>query len=334
MPLLAVIAAVSFLAACGGGSPSGPSSAEGVTLSGTVLDASAFTIRSASGVRTMSAADTITVTVQGTSISTTVAPDGTFTLRGLPAGTITLVFTSGGTTLGTATIDSVAPNQQVTVTVLVSGGSVTVVDEQRNGIGHGDVEVEGTVQTIVSVNASADSRFTVNGKTVIARAGQTAIRVGNKSRSATDIQVGQRVHVKGTYQAAEGTVTPVLASEIILQGSSGGGGGETPGSGNPNASCIIEGGRVGAGIELEGTVSSGGSTHFVMNTNGNRGSNISVDASGASFQCNGGGPNAPTPDQCKASVKSGAKVHVSGSLTSCSTTAAAVDARSVKVQGK
>jgi hypothetical protein len=95
-------------------------------------------------------------------------------------------------------------------------------------------------------------------------------------------------------------------------------------------SCMISGGRTGDGIELEGNVASGSSSRFKLSVNGNRsGGLVDVDASGASFQCKG---DKTGSSECKASVKSGAKVHVRGTLDACSQSAALVKASEVKVQ--
>ncbi len=142
--------------------------------------------------------------------------------------------------------------------------------------------------------------------------------------------VGQRVHVKGSWLPPEGTAQPVLALEVKLQDTQ-----SAQPSPSPNpASCAISGGRVGDGIELEGNVSSGSSAGFRLQVNGNRASSlVDVDTAGASFQCTpASGPNAPTPAQCQAQVASGAKVHVRGTLTSCSASAAQVRASEVRVQ--
>ena len=104
---------------------------------------------------------------------------------------------------------------------------------------------------------------------------------------------------------------------------------DNPGQGN-NKACMIEGGKVGRGIELEGNVASGDSSHFKMSINGNRsGGLVDVSANGASFQCKG---DKTSSAQCKAKVGDGAKVHVSGSLDSCSQNAAQVTASKVMVQ--
>jgi hypothetical protein len=93
--------------------------------------------------------------------------------------------------------------------------------------------------------------------------------------------------------------------------------------------CAIEGGKQGEGIELEGAVDSGTPDAFVMTVNGNRSSEpVAVDASGASFTCNGDKGN---PD-CRASLKIGAKVHVRGTLKLCTISEAQVTATEVKIQ--
>ena len=108
-------------------------------------------------------------------------------------------------------------------------------------------------------------------------------------------------------------------------GNAGNGGGGDGGA----KTCMIEGGKVGSNIELEGNVESGGSGQFRLKVNGNRASGlVDVSASGASYKCNG---NKGSSD-CKANLRSGAKVHVRGNLTSCSTSAASVTATEVMIQ--
>ncbi len=94
--------------------------------------------------------------------------------------------------------------------------------------------------------------------------------------------------------------------------------------------CIVEGGKVGRKIELEGNVDSGNATAFKMKINGERSSGlVDVNALNAQFKCNGDkGSAAP----CKDSVKPHAKVHVSGTLMTCTTINAQVTATEVKVQ--
>ena len=68
-----------------------------------------------------------------------------------------------------------------------------------------------------------------------------------------------------------------------------------------------------------------------MAVNGRSGTPVDVSASSASFRCIGGA-KAATDAECKASVKAGAKVHVRGTLMTCTPSAAQVTAVEVKVQ--
>lgn len=123
------------------------------------------------------------------------------------------------------------------------------------------------------------------------------------------------------------TTTTVVLVKVEING--------TDETDNETKTCLINGGRVGEGIELEGSVSSvisvSGRT-FLMAVNGERASGpVSVDASGASIDCAGikGTCDATTLPTL---LKAGAKVHVRGTLTSCSMAAAQVTATEVKFQ--
>ena len=157
----------------------------------------------------------------------TVAADGTFTLRGLPAGTFTLVFHHGTERIGTLEFEQVAANQQITITVRLVGDEVVLVDEDRRGIGHAGIELEGLVDNVIAVNPAGDSRFVIAGRVVIARPGVTAIRRGTTALTVTDIAAGMRVHVKGT--TIEGS-TDILAYEIKIQQDEANPDGGTPGT--------------------------------------------------------------------------------------------------------
>ncbi len=116
------------------------------------------------------------------------------------------------------------------------------------------------------------------------------------------------------------TTTTVVLVKIEING--------TDTTDNETKTCLIDGGRAGEGIELEGSVSSVSGKTFQMSVNGNRsGGPVSVDTSGASFDCAG------VKGTCDATLlKAGAKVHVSGTLTTCTLTAAQVKGTQVKFQ--
>ena len=69
--------------------------------------------------------------------------------------------------------------------------------------GHGDVEIEGLVSAVLLLDPVGESRFTIDGKTVVARPGETAIREGNQARTASDVTVGHQVHINGVGLPAE-----------------------------------------------------------------------------------------------------------------------------------
>jgi hypothetical protein len=104
----------------------------------------------------------------------------------------------------------------------------------------------------------------------------------------------------------------------------------SPTSSPSPTACIVKDGRLGQGIELEGNVSSGDDKAFKMSAAQATGL-VDVSSASASFRCIGGA-KAPTDAECRASVKAGAKVHVRGTLMTCSATKADVTAIEVKVQ--
>ncbi len=186
-----------------------------------------------------------------------------------------------------------------------AGGSITVTVKEVPSItvkvsGNGTFELEdlpaGTFTLVFSVNG-----------TVI---GEIQVQVVS---GATEIKIVVRI--------TEGSV--VLVNITFDTGT------ENDNSGDASKTCIISGGKVAQGIELEGNVASGNSSSFKMDVNGNRSSGlVDVNASGASFKCNG----QTKSSDCKTTLATGAKVHVRGTLTSCSTSAASVTATEVMVQ--
>ena len=314
------IAAVALLAACGG-NPAGPSGdSQGVVLRGTVQGAE--TLRAASLAARASAA-TVTVSVlENPSITATVGADGSFTLRGLPEGGFTLVFRNGVAEVGRLAFSEVKPNQEITVTVQVSDSGVLLLEQQRNGIGHGDVEIEGLVGQVLTLSPTGDSRFLIDGRTVVARPGQTAVREGNRSRNIEDITEDRRVHVKGVWLPMEGSTQPVLAHEIKLQGDDADDGEDDNDDDDvpqgPKQACAT-----GQKIQVEGKIS------------GKAGSTITVNQQGkGEFACEIGGARIRkgnttyTVDQ----LQVGWRVHVSGTTQGPSGAACRVAADEVKVQ--
>jgi len=226
-PTRRLTAAVALLAGlslvgCGSGSPFAATdiNGSGTVLHGTVLNmAPGFS----ASLRAFSGADhgEITVTVQDTDITTTVGEDGTFVLRGLPDGDITLLFTDGDAFLGSIVLAGVLPNQELIVSVEVTDTGVDLIEDQRNGIGHGDIEIQGDIDSVESIDVAGDSLFVIAGYEVVARPGTTAIRRGNERLTVEDLSEGDQVHVKGVWMPLENGLDAseqqVLAHEIKLQ---------------------------------------------------------------------------------------------------------------------
>jgi len=306
-----LIFATAALMACGG-NPAGPD-AQGIVVRGSVQGAG--TLRAASAGAASAATVTVSV-LEAPSISTTVAGDGSFTLRGLPEGAFTLVFKNGTAEIGRLTFAEVKANQEITLTVQVSDAGVVLLEEQRNGIGHGDVEIEGNVGQIVALNPTGDSRFVINGRAVVARPGETAVREGNRSRNIEDVTQGRHVHVKGVWLPMEGSTQPVLAHEIKLQGDDGEDVGGTPTA--PGKACAA-----GSKVEVEGIIAA------------KSGSTITVNQQGKGpFACEVGSARIRKGNTTYtvAQLQAGWRVHVSGTALGDSGGTCRVAADEVKVQ--
>jgi hypothetical protein len=204
-----------LVAGCGGGGNADTVVEAGTTAKSTIV-LGKLTNPVKAAMMPMAAGDPITVYVlSDPNITATVGTDGTFTLRGLPAGSFTLVFKQGDDEVGRLVFAEVAANQQITISVQLVDSEVVLVDEDRRGIGNAGVEIEALVDNVVVLNAAGDSRFVIGARSVVARPGVTAIREGNTRKTVEDVTVGRRVHVKGTTVADS---TDVLAFEIKLQG--------------------------------------------------------------------------------------------------------------------
>jgi hypothetical protein len=238
------------------------------------------------------------------------------------AAVIAAVVTGGCGSEG-PTGSSAAGGVGVQGVVLGNGASVSAADTQTSSSGAKKVtvKVEGTSLT-VDVSASGTFQFTgIPSGTFTLVFLADGVEIGRVVVSAAD---GSEVKI--VVQVTAGTLVVV---EIKVESpTSAPSPGATPAT---SSSCMVNGGTQGQGIELEGDVFSGSSAGFKITVNGRSSVPVDVNTSGASFRCIGSAKT--TSDaECKASVKPGAKVHVSGTLTSCSSSAALVTAAEVKVQ--
>lgn len=210
----------------------------------------------------------------------------------------------------------------VAVQGVVTGGGTAVAAasgaQAAAGPGKVTVKVEGTT---ITAEVGANGTFELKG--IPSGTFTLVFLVDGVEIGRVVVNAAEGAEVKITVQIQNSTLVVI---EIRVEG------GETPGGPTTPATCIIDGGTVGQGIQLEGNVSSGNSGAFKLAVNGARaGGLVDVSASSASFRCIGGA-KAPTDAECKASLKAGAMVHVSGALLACSTMAAQVTATEVKVQ--
>jgi len=106
-------------------------------------------------------------------------------------------------------------------------------------------------------------------------------------------------------------------------------------SASPTA-CIIDDGRTGQKVEVEGTVASGTSASFMLKVGADDDRSpgtVTVTTSGTTkFKCGGDDDNSAPSTTCTATLKTGSKVHVKGTLMSCTSTTAAVTATEVQIQ--
>lgn len=179
--------------ACGGRgstSPAAPSpvaAPSGATIIGTVQSGGSAMLAATTG----SAAAGLTVTVVGTSISTTVSGTGQFTLTGVPSGSMQLRFSGPGVD-ATITI-SVQGEETITITIAVNGSRAEVRDEGHEN--HGDAELHGTVVEL-SGTAAAFS-FRIGGRPVRGDSATEFRGDGGRSDSFAELDNGDRVEVKG-----------------------------------------------------------------------------------------------------------------------------------------
>jgi hypothetical protein len=237
--VLVAVAGLGLLLAGCGGSPTSPSSVgAGVNLHGVALgDSTSAT--STPGFHAMSGSSGITVTVDGTSISTKISGNGTFELKGLPPGGFTLTFTSNGVTLGTITISNVPTQAEIDVVIHITT-TVTLVKVEINGTDttadndatktcviqggrvNEEIELEGDVKSATS--GSKTFQIAVNGErgeggTVTVDASKATFDCAGVKGTcdATLLVTGAKVHVRGTLNSCTTTTAMVTASEVKFQ---------------------------------------------------------------------------------------------------------------------
>jgi uncharacterized protein DUF5666/carboxypeptidase-like protein len=193
-------------AACGGKGGSSPTSPTGngsssasAVITGSVQGAAGAFTAAGSG----AAITGVTVTVVGTNISATVDAAGRFTLTNVPTGTVQLQLTGGGAN-ATVTISTVEASQTIDVVLTVAGTSASLDSEVRSGAG--EAQLEGRVESLPPTMPALT--FKSAGRTVKTDS-STRFVDGSQSRSFADLQIGMRIHAKGTLAGDSFTATVV-----------------------------------------------------------------------------------------------------------------------------
>lgn len=182
--LSVVVVALAFaVVGCSGSSPTSPSevlaspstqaagnASQGATLTGWFLGSGSGRLLR----ELVTEVDDLTVSVLAgeKEIGSVKVVNGTFALRGLPEGILTLLFKNGIVEVDRLTIGGVKVNQQIVIVVELVDGQVNLLEQTRNGIGHGDIEIEGTARNIRMGNHPMEGSFDVvkGGRPLPARA--------------------------------------------------------------------------------------------------------------------------------------------------------------------
>jgi hypothetical protein len=211
-----VVALAASTVACGSSmSATGPSgsSGSGAVISGRVNVGSSAALSSAQFPLAVvvavplanSSSTTVTVSIVGSDIQSTVDGNGNFTLTNVPGGTVSLRFQGKGSD-ATLTIMGVEPDDRLQISVTLNGNNARLDSRQSSGNGRG-VEVNGRID---SIDAGART-LRVGSQSVLVQQ-STSIRHGNRTFAFSDLRVGDHIQVKG---ARDGTT--LVASEIKVE---------------------------------------------------------------------------------------------------------------------
>lgn len=199
------------LAACGKTMTASPLSPDAVnsSVSSAILSGTVGTgLGSGLASTTTGGATGLTITVAGTSTSTTPDAMGRFRLLVTPSGNVQLKISGPGVE-STATVGAVSAGDTIEITITLNGGAAEIQDQDRSS-GEGR-EIEGRVEAIPPTTAAGS--FTVAGKTVTTTASTVYKKSDGGTATFADILIGARVHVK----AAPSTGTVITATEVNIQ---------------------------------------------------------------------------------------------------------------------
>jgi hypothetical protein len=209
--------------ACGTNNPTGPSGM--ATIEGTVNPGSVASVSSARVFSAGSTSASVTVSVVGTSLSTTTDSAGHFVLSGVAQGNAMLRFQGPGID-ATVEISGLVAGQTLTITVHVSG-STAVVDvpspspspspQQQCAAVGANAEIEGDITAATASSITVFQQGDVKGSYLCQVSSATKISKGNTNYTLSQLQLGWRVHVSGTGLGSSAGVCQIKADQIVVQ---------------------------------------------------------------------------------------------------------------------
>jgi hypothetical protein len=178
-------------------------SSASATLSGSVGTGSGVSFAAT----TSGSAAGMTISVVGSSETTTVDATGRFRLVITPSGNVQLKIHGSGVD-STTTVGTVTAGDTIEITIMINGGAAEIEDSDRaSGQSR---EIEGRVEAVPP--STAAGTFKVAGKTITTTA-STIFRHGDTAGTFGDVLLGARVHVKATPT----TSTVITATEVNIQ---------------------------------------------------------------------------------------------------------------------
>lgn len=252
LTLLAIvlISAAAVTACSSSSNPAAPSNGlgSGAIINGSIVapggSGGTGSLGGSSTMSTMSMAATVpaglTVAVANTNISAAVDAAGQFSLKNVPPGNADLRFSFPGFQAGLPLADLQA-GQTVSIAVSLTTSTVEL-ESDRRALGS-EQQLEGRVESLPPTTAAG--ALTVAGQLVTTNS-TTMFTLHGQPAAFADLELGQRVHVKGQMTGA-GSTASLLAREVKIQ--------------NTNTST---------GLNLNGVISgfSGTATAFQFTVNG------------------------------------------------------------------
>jgi len=159
-----------------------------------------------------SASNTVTVTVVGTGMSTTIDGSGSFTLENVPPGSVQLHFQGRGAD-AMLTISGIEASDHISITVTLNGSNARLDRRENSGRGNDNGnDVNGRIDAI-----DTGARTVRVGATTVAIPTSAVIRHGSRTLAFADLRVGDHIQVKGTRNG-----TTVTATEVKVESEGGG----------------------------------------------------------------------------------------------------------------